>query len=238
LSLDYVARQKVGGTSLTYFYLRQLSVLPPSAYGQAELDFIEPRVLELAYTSHALKPFADDLGYDRPPFSWDPNRRAALKAELDAYFAYLCGLSRDELRYILDPKEVMGADYPSETLVEDGHTKRGGRWRQQSSGIHWFLLAPTLEFEQVMKRFGIPENFWPFTIANAFPAALAARPWPTAPSRRGGRHPSLLSRRHRHREQGACQRPPARPRRRRCRAPFPPACSRDEARLRRVGRCP
>ena len=45
-------------------------------------------------------------------------------------------------------------------------------WRQQSNGIHWCLLAPTAEFEQAMKRFGIPDNFWPFTIENAFPAAL------------------------------------------------------------------
>lgn len=26
------------------------------------------------------------------------------------------GLTRDELRYILDPADVMGADYPSETF--------------------------------------------------------------------------------------------------------------------------
>jgi hypothetical protein len=268
-----------------------------------------------------MRPFALDLGHDGPPFRWDPDRRALLKAELDAYFAYLYGLSRDELRYILDPKDVMGADYPSETfrvlkdneikaygeyrtrrlvleawdrfaedgtfdparlrdpthfdavqralvetrgrvkslerelqellarsdatplptlfvegesdvailtaawqafhptvplpvtilaaggtrqmeslagkgralrqvlgdrlvfaladndregreLVEDGHTRRGGVWRQQTNGIHWCLLAPTEEFGRAMKRFDIPESFWPFTIENAFPAAL------------------------------------------------------------------
>lgn len=32
--------------------------------------------------------------------------RAQLCAELDAYNARLYGLTRDELRYILDPKEV------------------------------------------------------------------------------------------------------------------------------------
>jgi hypothetical protein len=31
LVLDFVARQKVGGTSLTYFYLKQFPILPPSA---------------------------------------------------------------------------------------------------------------------------------------------------------------------------------------------------------------
>jgi hypothetical protein len=42
------------------------------------------------------------------PFRWDEVRRAQLCAELDAYYACLYGLTRDELRYILDPKEVHG----------------------------------------------------------------------------------------------------------------------------------
>ena len=37
-------------------------------------------------------------------------------AELDAYYSYLYGLTRRELEYILDPKAVMGEDYPSETF--------------------------------------------------------------------------------------------------------------------------
>jgi hypothetical protein len=36
--------------------------------------------------------------------------RAQLRAELDAYYARLYSLTRDELRYILDPKEVRGED--------------------------------------------------------------------------------------------------------------------------------
>ncbi len=116
LTLDYIARQKVGGTSLTFFILKQLPVLPPSAYSNSDLAFITPRVLELTYTAHDMRPFAQDLGYDGPPYPWDADRRALLKAELDAYYAYLYGLSRDELRYILDPSDVMGPDYPSETF--------------------------------------------------------------------------------------------------------------------------
>ena len=38
-------------------------------------------------------------------------------AVLDAYYARLYGLTRDELRYILDPKEVHGDDFPGETSV-------------------------------------------------------------------------------------------------------------------------
>lgn len=42
--------------------------------------------------------------------------RHQLKCELGAYFAKLYGFNRDELRYILDPAEVMGEDYPSKTF--------------------------------------------------------------------------------------------------------------------------
>jgi hypothetical protein len=54
-----------------------------------------------------------------------------LKAELDAYFAYLYGLSRDELRYILDPADVMGADYPSEAFrdLKENEIRAFGEYR-------------------------------------------------------------------------------------------------------------
>lgn len=55
--------------------------------------------------------FARDLGHDGPPFAWDEDRRAHLRAELDAFYAHAYGLTRDELRYILDPADVKGSDY-------------------------------------------------------------------------------------------------------------------------------
>jgi len=114
--LDYAARQKVGGIHLTYSYVKQFPVLPPDRYTEADLAYIVPRVVELTYTAHDLKPWAKDLGYDGEPFIFEPERRAILRAELDAYYARLYGLTRDELRYILDPADVMGEDYPSETF--------------------------------------------------------------------------------------------------------------------------
>jgi len=116
LTLDFVARQKVGGLHLTYGYLKQFPVLPPTFYTASHLAFVTPRVLELTFTSHAVTPFARDLGHDGPPFAWDEDRRALLRADLDAFYARAYGLTRDELRYILDPASVMGTDYPSETF--------------------------------------------------------------------------------------------------------------------------
>lgn len=116
LVLDYCARQKVGGLHLTFSYFRQFPMIPPKRYIDTDHAFIVPRVLELIYTAHDLAGWAKDLGYEGPPFRFDPERRAVLRAELDAYYARLYGLDRDELRYILDPADVMGADYPSETF--------------------------------------------------------------------------------------------------------------------------
>ncbi|NRP17892.1 putative type I restriction enzymeP M protein [Ensifer adhaerens] len=131
LPLDYAARQKVGGTHLNYFILKQLPVVPPSMYDQESLDFIVPRVLELTYTSHSLAPFARDLGYDGPPFAWDEDRRAHLRADLDAFYARAYGLTREELRYILDPADVKGPDYPSETfrVLKEKEVRQHGEYR-------------------------------------------------------------------------------------------------------------
>jgi hypothetical protein len=144
LAFDYVARQKIGGTSLTYFYLKQFPVLPPSSYAESDLAFVVPRVLELTYTSHAMTPFARDLAYEGKPFAWDEDRRAKLRAELDAFYARAYGLSRDELRYILDPADVKGPDYPSETfrVLKTNEIRRFGEYRTARLVMHaWDALA-------------------------------------------------------------------------------------------------
>jgi hypothetical protein len=139
LPLDYIARQKVGGTNMTYGFIKQFPILPPNRYTDADLAFIVPRVLELTYTAHDLAAWGEELAaYDpRPshergrPFAWDPSRRALLRAELDAYYARLYGLTRDELRYIFDPADVMGPDYPSETfrVLRDNEIRTYGEYR-------------------------------------------------------------------------------------------------------------
>lgn len=128
---DYVARQKVGGTHLKYHVKKQIPILSPERYSESDLAFIVPRVLELTYTSHDLKPWAEDLGYTGEPFVFDGERRAVLRAELDAYYAKLYGLNEEELRYILDPADVAGADYPSETfrVLKDREMRECGEYR-------------------------------------------------------------------------------------------------------------
>lgn len=131
-AFDYVTRQKIAGVHMNFFFVSQLPVLPPSVYTAEDLRFIVPRVLELVYTSWDMKPFADDVwreadeglravirphpptpspatlgeGFPFPPFTWNEERRAILRAELDAYYAQLYGLTRKQLRYILDPADL------------------------------------------------------------------------------------------------------------------------------------
>jgi len=145
---DYVARQKIGGTHLKYHMKKQIVNLPPDRYTPADLAYIVPRVLELTHTAHDMQAWADDLlaalpsadprppalhGTPLPPFAWNPERRAHLRAELDAYYARLYGLTRDELRYVLDPADVMGADYPSETFrgLKKNELREFGEYRTQ-----------------------------------------------------------------------------------------------------------
>jgi hypothetical protein len=68
-----------------------------------------------------------------PHLPWHPERHALLRTELDAYFAQLYGLTRDELRYILDPADVHGPDFPSETfrVLEKNEMKQFGEYRTQ-----------------------------------------------------------------------------------------------------------
>lgn len=131
LTLDFVARQKVAGLHLTYTYVRQFAVPPPEAFTADDIAFIVPRVVELSYTSHSMRPFAEELGFNGPPFAWDDDRRALLRAELDARIARLYGLMRDQLRYILDPEDVMGKGYPSETfrVLKNNDIKKYGEYR-------------------------------------------------------------------------------------------------------------
>ena len=131
LVFDFIVRQKLGGTNMTFGYYKQFPILPPDFYNDNDLNFIVPRVLELTYTAYNLKPWAEDLGYEGEPFLFDPERRAILRAELDAWYAKAYGLTRDELRYILDPADVMGEDYPSETfrVLKNNEIKQFGEYR-------------------------------------------------------------------------------------------------------------
>ncbi len=106
ISFDYFSRQKIGGLTMNFFIVKQLPVLPPESYREKDIEFISQRVLKLTYSSLSMKEWAEDLGYSGDPIEFDEEERARLQAELDAYFARLYGLNRDELQFILDPESI------------------------------------------------------------------------------------------------------------------------------------
>lgn len=110
LVFDYVARQKLSGTSMKYFIVKQLACPAPNEFRSAtpwrateSLEkWLRPYVLELSYTSYRLKPYAQDLGDEGAPFRWNPRRRANLRADLDGCFLHIYGLDRGEAEHVLD----------------------------------------------------------------------------------------------------------------------------------------
>jgi hypothetical protein len=113
--LDYVARQKIGGTHLKYFVIRQLPVLPPSTYTapvswlrhQPPADWIMKRVKELSYTTWDMEMFARELGDGGAPFRWNEERRTLIRAELDAAYFHLYGLEQTDVDHVMDSFEAL-----------------------------------------------------------------------------------------------------------------------------------
>lgn len=146
LVVDFCCRLKISGGHIKQYHIQQLPIPLPTEFHD-DLGFIIPRVLELTYTSHAMKPFADDLGYSGAPFLWNEDRRALLRAELDAKIAKLYGLTRDQLRYILDPADVYGPAYPSETfrVLKNNDIAKYGEYRTAKLVLQAFDQLNTIE---------------------------------------------------------------------------------------------
>jgi hypothetical protein len=127
---DYIARQKIGGSTMNYFILKQLPVLPSSAYTKickwksniSLGKWIFPRALELTYTAWDLEAFAKDCGYNGSPFRWDEERRFLLRCELDAAYFHLYGIARDDVDYIMDTFSIVKRK--EEEKYEEYCTKR------------------------------------------------------------------------------------------------------------------
>jgi hypothetical protein len=125
--VDFVCRRKLSSTSLTPFVVRQLPVIGSAYFAETKCgwastgiyEWLEPRVLELCYTSWDLAAFATEFGYACPPFKWDVERRALLRAELDAAFFHLYDLARADVDYVLD----------AFTIVRDRDVKEHGEYR-------------------------------------------------------------------------------------------------------------
>lgn len=147
---DFVTRSKLQSTSVNWFIVEQLPVIPPAAYSRkfgpkTAAEIVKAAVLELTYTAHDMAPFARDMGHVDakgevlPPFTWDEERRLKLRAKLDALYFILYGVfdpadpahdpvkSRDDIRYI----------YSTFPIVERQETERWGSYRSRDLCLAW-----------------------------------------------------------------------------------------------------
>ena len=145
LVFDYVARQKVGGSSMALFIMKQQPVLTPDQIPSSMQWQIVKRVAELCYFNHDMDGWASELWEEmseeqrselpqlgnQQPWIYNPERRAVLQAELDAIFAHLYGLNTEDLRYILDPEDVCGKGCINETfrVLKDNELRQYGEYR-------------------------------------------------------------------------------------------------------------
>ena len=145
LVFDYIARQKVGGTNMSTYFVKQFPVLAPDQIPPTYQWEIVKRMAELCYFNHDMDGWAEELWEEmddsqraelpqignHEPWNYNPDRRALLQAELDAIFAHLYGLTTDDLRYILDPEDVCGKDCINETfrVLKDNEMRQYGEYR-------------------------------------------------------------------------------------------------------------
>ena len=145
LIFDYTTRQKIGGTHASINYVKQFPVLTPDQIPSVMQWQIVKRVAELCYFNHDMDGWAEELWEEmneeqraelpqlgaQQPWVYNPERRAVLKAELDAIFAHLYGLDTEDLRYILDPEDVCGKGCINETfrVLKDNELRQYGEYR-------------------------------------------------------------------------------------------------------------
>lgn len=100
---DYIVRQKTPSTHLTFFVLKQLPIISKSHYSEIIYEKVIEMSMKLSYTSNSLTPLKEVFSkfYENKP-TWNEEERFRLKCELDAIYAQLYKLTRDELDYILE----------------------------------------------------------------------------------------------------------------------------------------
>ncbi len=145
LVYDYVARQKVGGSHMNLFIVEQQPTLTPDQIPASTQWQIVKRVAELCYFNHDMDGWAAELWDEmdeeqrnelpqigaQQPWTFDPDRRAVVQAELDTIFVHLYGLTTEDLRYILDPEDVCGKGCINETfrVLRDNEMRQLGEYR-------------------------------------------------------------------------------------------------------------
>lgn len=164
LVFDFVSRQKVGGTHMALMTWKQLPAPSPRSM-EPHTRFLTPRVIELVYTAYDMAGFARDLGDIGPPFRWDAERRVQIRAELDAYFFHLYGISRDDADYIMETfQSTSGGGLKNNEITKYGSYRTkdfvlAQYDRMAAAGIN--MTAPLVESENYASTLSPPPGHGP-----------------------------------------------------------------------------
>ena len=115
--IDYVARQKVGGTHLTYHLIHQLPLC--GRWDDAMEPHLTPRTLELSATADDMSPFSRDLWPegDGAVFRYDSERRFEIRCELDAAFFHLYLGTTDDWSAKASPELLKALPTPRDAVA-------------------------------------------------------------------------------------------------------------------------
>lgn len=105
---DFVARQKVGGTHMTYGYLEQLTTPRPDS--------------SLPWMGGDLTWIGARSSWLQMPGSWQVERRDRVRAEIDAAMFHVFGVSRDDVDYIMETFPIVKRK--DEAALGEYRTKR------------------------------------------------------------------------------------------------------------------
>ncbi|MGO9059851.1 MAG: Eco57I restriction-modification methylase domain-containing protein, partial [Candidatus Binataceae bacterium] len=167
-SVDFIVRKKV---ALTMSYTLLDSLPLPRIWSGTPLELeIAQRTLKLsataaemsAFWSHAAQQLGIDAKSDHP--CEDPVRREKLRAELDVLVARdFFGLTPEEMRYLLDPADILGPDCGFETF---GALKRaeirasGGAFTSRDLILKtWHTLPVPVDLAV------LPDRPWPILVS-------------------------------------------------------------------------
>ncbi len=111
---DYIVRQCAGGSNLNFFIVEQIPVPPPFDFHIGDrYPWIVERVQKLCNTALDLQ-VADVSTQTTFARDWSEMDRSGIRAELDAFFFHLYGLTRDEVEYVMDTFPIVKRSDESE----------------------------------------------------------------------------------------------------------------------------
>lgn len=122
-ALDFVARQKISGTQIKYFVMKQLPFPVPERFEEPSPDpqvslrqWISERSAALSAASASI---AAALGYDTP-IEWSAAKRELWRTELDAIMFHVYGYTRDDVIHAMDSFVILARAERSEEGLPEG----------------------------------------------------------------------------------------------------------------------